>query len=184
MKAIRPIYDGKDDLDFREEMDAVDMTVCLFSELNDRIDSMDDIIDEQRSMIKELAGNELIPPGVIIADKGINDDMCDPEYDDGFDELIVMYEIKRWLEESGYDWSITPDSRYRYHSFLLGLMEENDSVNDSGIFILNTSEKAFAELKKLLRFHWAVELLDWYPVTINGVENNEMIQFGNIVISK
>ena len=33
MKAIRPIYDGKDDLDFREEIDVVDMAACLFSEL-------------------------------------------------------------------------------------------------------------------------------------------------------
>lgn len=184
MKAIRPIYDEKDDLDFREEIDVVDMAACLFSELNDRIDSMDDITEEQRSLIKELTGNELIPPGVIVTDKGINDDMYDPEYDDGFDELIVIYEIKRWLEESGYEWSVIPDSRYKYHSILLGLMEEDDSMNDSGLFVLNTSEKAFAELKKLLRVHWAVTLLDWYPISISGLENNEMLQFGNIIINK
>ena len=59
MKAIRPIYDGKDDLDFREEMDDVDMLTCFLSELNDRVDSMEDATEEYRSNLRGIAEWEL-----------------------------------------------------------------------------------------------------------------------------
>ena len=190
MKAIRPIYDGKDDLDFREEMDDVDLLACFFSELNDRIDSMEDATEEYRSNIRGIAEWEFRFFGYdgevhLDLDMDIDNDVDGWGNTGGYDELIVTYEIKRWLEECGYDWDIIPDRRYRYHSMILGLIDEEGGVNDSGLFVLRVSEKAFAELKKLLRVHWAIELLDWYPIAIKGVgKDKEMLQFGNIIITK
>ena len=75
MKAIRPIYDGIDDLDELDEIDHVGMMACLFTQINEGISSMTDIGEEQKKTLRHLADLEILPPGVIYTEKGVNDDM-------------------------------------------------------------------------------------------------------------
>ena len=75
MKAIRPIYDGMDDLDERDWIDYIDMMVCMFSQIQEGIDSMEDISAEQKEELMHKVDLEILPTGVISTEKGINDDM-------------------------------------------------------------------------------------------------------------
>ena len=194
MKAIRPIYDGLDDLDNLESIDYVDMMVCLFSQMYYGIDSMTGIDKEQRETLRHLADSELLPQGVISTERGINDDMYVPEAEEEFDsyrgtefdELIVMFEITRWLEENGYEWDSVVTARYQYIARAVGIFSDRGNYKvgayERDDYVLNVERKAFHELKMMLPHHWATILLDWYPVLIKGIDNKEMIEFGNMMI--
>ena len=194
MKAIRPIYDGIDDLDELDEIDHVGMMACLFTQINEGISSMTDIGEEQKKTLRHLADLEILPPGVIYTEKGVNDDMYVPDVTKEFesyrgtefDELIVMFEITRWLEECRYKWSSVVTSRYQHIAKATRIFSERRTYTVGTClgddFVLNVEPKAFHELKLLLPLHWATVLLDWYPVLINGIENKEMIEFGNLMI--
>lgn len=194
MKAIRPIYDGMDDLDERDWIDYIDMMVCMFSQIQEGIDSMEDISAEQKEELMHKVDLEILPTGVISTEKGINDDMyvaeAEDEYDlyngTGFDELIVMFEITRWLKENQYEWDSTVTPKFKCMAHALGICSKEKKSMTSAYsrddYVLNVEPKAFHELKLLLPLHWATILLDWYPVLINGIYNNEMIEFGNLTI--
>lgn len=194
MKAIRPIYDGIDDLDMLDEIDSVGMMACLFTQINDGINSMLDIDEEQRIVLRNQVDSEILPPEVICTEKGINDDMYIPDATDEFesyrgtefDELIVMFEIVRWLEECGYEWSSVVTSRYQHIARATGIFSDRGNYTVGAYaaddYVMNVESKAFRELTLLLPLHWATILLDWYPVKINGIDNKEMIEFGNLMI--
>ena len=194
MKAIRPIYDGMDDLDERDWIECIDMMVCMFSQIHDGIDSMEDISAEQKEELKHKVDLEILPTGVISTEKGINDDMyvaeAEDEYDlyngTGIDELIVMFEIVRWLKENHYEWDSAVTPKFKYIARALGICSEKKKPKISAYsgddYVLNVEPKAFQELKLMLPLHWATILLDWYPVLINGLDNEEMIEFGNLMI--
>ena len=196
MRAIRPIYDGKDDLDGLDAIDHIDMMACLFSEINERIDLMDDITEDESRQFRRGVNKEVLctEKGVVCAEKGINDDMNLPPAEDefeshrgtDFDELIVMFEIVRWMEENGYDWDSVVTAKYRSIALALGIFSSaheykvGEAARDD--YVLNVEPQAFHELKVLLPLHWATILLDWYPFIVNGIDNREMIEFGNIMI--
>lgn len=194
MKAIRPIYDGIDDLDNLEDIDPVGMMACLFTQINDGINSMEGIGEEQKKVLRHLADLEILPPEVICTEDGINDDMYVARAEDEFgsyqgtefDELIVMFEITRWLEENGYEWDSVVTARYQYIARAVGIFTDRGNYTvgayERDDFVLNVERKAFHELNLLLRHHWATILLDWYPVLINGLDNKEMLEFGNLMI--
>lgn len=194
MKAIRPIYDGMDDLDERDWIEGLDMMVCMFSQIHEGIDSMEGIDAEQKEELRHKVGLEILPAGVTCSEKGFNDDMyvaeAEDEYDfyngTGFDELIVMFEITRWLKENHYEWDSSVTPKFKYIARALGICSEKKkfmiSTNSRDDYVLNVEPKAFHELKLMLPLHWAVNLLDWYPVLINGIDNREMIEFGNLMI--
>ncbi len=194
MKAIRPIYDGMDDLDERDWIECVDMMVCMFSRIHEGIDSMEDINAEQKEELRHKVDLEILPTGVTSSEKGINDDMyvaeAEDEYDlyngTGFDELIVMFEITRWLKENLYEWDSAVTPKFKCIARALGICSEKKkpmiSAYSRDDYVLNVEPKAFHELKLLLPLHWATILLDWYPVLINGLDNKEMIEFGNLMI--
>lgn len=194
MKAIRPIYDDMDDLDERDWIECVDMMVCMFSQIHEGIDSMEGIDAEQREELRHKVDLEILPAGVIITEKGINDDMyvaeAEDEYDSyngtGFDELIVMFEIARWLNENQYEWDSAVTPKFKSIAHALGICSEKKNSVTSAYsrnnYVLNVEPKAFHELKLLLPLHWAAVLLDWYPVLINGLDNKAMIEFGNLMI--
>jgi len=194
MKAIRPIYDGLDDLDNLESIDHVDMMVCLFSQINDSINSMEDIDEEQKEVLRHMTDLEILPDGVISSEKGINDDMlverAEDEFDSyrgtGLDELIVMFELTRWLEENDYEWDLILTAKYQYIARALGIFSDRGNyiigAYEKDDYILNVERKAFHELKLMLPHHWATDFLDWYPVLIKGIDNKEMIEFGNVLI--
>ena len=79
---------------------------CLFTQINDGINSMLEIDEEQRIVLRNQVDSEILPPEVICTEKGINDDMYIPDATDEFesyrgtefDELIVIHSI---LEYSG-----------------------------------------------------------------------------------
>lgn len=194
MKAIRPVYDGLDDLDNLDEIDYVGMMVCLFTQINEGINSMADVDEEQRNTLRHLADSELLPPGVICTEKGINDDLYVPDATEEyksykgteFDELIVMFEIVRWLEECGYKWDSVVTARYQYIARAVGIFTDRGNYTvgayERDDYVLNVERRAFHELKLMLRHHWATIFLDWYPITINGIDNKEIIEFGNLMI--
>ena len=194
MKAIRPIYDGMDDLDERDWIEYVDMMVCMFSQIHEGIDSMEDINAEQKEVLRHKVGLEILPAGVTSSEKGISDDMyvaeAEDEYDlyngTGFDELIVMFEIIRWLKENLYEWDSAVTPKFKYIACALGICSEKKkstiSAYSSDDYVLNVEPRAFHELKLMLPLHWATVLLDWYPVLINGLDNEAMIEFGNLMI--
>ena len=194
MKAIRPIYDGVDDLDDLDRIDYIDMMACLFSIINESIEAMDNINEEARQMLKDMADKEILPIGVIKSDKGINDDMfvaeAEGEYDlyngTGLDELIVMFEIIRWLKENQYEWDSAVTPKFKSIARALDICSEKKKSVTSAYsrdgYVLNVEPKAFHELKLMLPLHWATILLDWYPVLINGLDNKAMIEFGNLMI--
>ena len=194
MKAIRPIYDGIDDLDDLDRIDYIDMMACLFSIINESIEAMDNINEEARQMLKDMADKEILPIGVIKSDKGINDDLfvaeAEGEYDlyngTGLDELIVLFEIIRWLKENLYEWESVITPKFKCTAYALGICPENNKFTVSPFsrddYVLSVGSKAFHELKLLLPLHWATVLLDWYPVSINGIDNKEMLEFGNLMI--
>lgn len=194
MKSIRPIYDGLDDLDNLESIDHVDMMVCLFSQINERIDAMDDIDEEQKNVLRHMSGIESLPLGVISSEKGINDGGKDidirEEFDSyrgtEFDELIVMFELTRWLEENKYKWDSVVSAKYQYTARALGIFSDKGNymvgAYSKDDYILNVERNAFNELRLMLPLHWATILLDWYPVSINGIGNKEMIEYGNLTI--
>ena len=194
MKAIRPIYDGMDDLDERDWIECIDMMVCMFSQIHEGIDSMEDINAEQKEELRHKVDLEILPIGVTSSEKGINDDMyvaeAEDEYDlykgTGFDELIVMFEITRWLKENLYEWDSEVTPKFKCIARALGICSEKKKPKISAYsrddYVLNVEPKAFHELKLMLPFHWATILLDWYPVLINGLDNKEMIEFGNLMI--
>ena len=194
MKAIRPIYDGMDDLDERDWIDYIDMMVCMFSQIQEGIDSMENISAEQKEELMHKVDLEILPTGVISSEKGINDDMyvaeAEDEYDlyngTGIDELIVMFEIVRWLKENHYEWESAVTPKFKYIAHALGICsEKKKSMTRAYLrddYVLNVEPKAFHELKLMLPLHWATSLLDWYPVLINGIDNREMIEFGNLMI--
>ena len=195
MKAIRPIYDCIDDLDNLDEIDYVGMMACLFTQINEGINSMADIDEEQKNNLRHLADSEILPPGVICTEDGINDDMYIPDADEEFesyrgtefDELIVMFEIVRWLEECDYEWNSVVTSRYQHIARATGIFSDRGNYTVGACagddYILNVEPKAFHELKLLLPIHWATILLDWYPISITGIDNIDMIEFGNITIT-
>ena len=192
MKAIRPIYAGMDALDERDWIDYIDMMVCMFSQIQEGIDSMEDISAEQKEELKHKVDLEILPTGVMSTEKGINDDICVAEAEDeydlyngtGIDELIVMFEIVRWLKENRYEWDSSVTPKFKYIAHALGICSEKKKSMTRAYsrddYVLNVEPKAFHELKLMLPLHWATSLLDWYPVLINGIYNNEMIEFGNL----
>lgn len=194
MKAIRPVYDGIDDLDDLDEIDHVGMMACLFTQINEGINSMTDIDEEQKKTLRHMADSEMLPPGVICTEKGINDDMYIPDAPEEFgsyrgtefDELIVMFELVRWLEECSYEWSAVVTSRYQHIARAAGIFSDRGNCTlgayDRNDYVLNVEPKAFHELKLMLPLHWATILLDWYPVLINGIDNKKMIELGNLMI--
>ena len=194
MKAIRPIYDGLDDLDGLEAIDYVAMMACLFTQINEGIDAMKGLDQEKRETLRDLAESELLPPGVICTEKGINDDLYVPGAAEEFksyrgtefDELTVMFEIVRWLEECGYEWDSVVTARYQYIARAVGIFTARGNYTvgayERDDYVLNVERRAFHELNLMLRHHWATILLDWYPVLINGIDNKEMIEFGNLMI--
>ena len=194
MKAIRPIYDGLDDLDELEAIDDVAMMACLFTQINEGIDAMEGLDQEKRETLKHLTDLEILPQGVISTDRGINDDMYVPvaekEFESfvgtEFDELIVMFEIVRWLEECRYEWDSVVTARYQYIARAVGIFTDRGNYTvgayERDEYVLNVERRAFHELNLMLRHHWATILLDWYPVLINGIDNREMIEFGNLMI--
>ena len=194
MKAIRPIYDGLDDLDGLEAIDYVAMMACLFTQINEGIDAMKGLDQEKRETLRDLAESELLPPGVICTEKGINDDLYVPGAAEEFksyrgtefDELTVMLEIVRWLEECGYEWDSVVTARYQYIARAVGIFTDRGNYTvgayERDDYVLNVERRAFHELNLMLRHHWATILLDWYPVTINGIDNKEIIEFGNLMI--
>ena len=172
MKAIRPIYDGMDDLDERDWIECVDMMVCMFSQIHDGIDSMEDISAEQKEGLRHKVGLEILPTGVTSSEKGINDDMyvaeAEYEYDlyngTGFDELIVMFEIVRWLKENKYEWDSAVTPKFKCMAHALGICSKEKKSMTSAYsrddYVLNVEPKAFHELKLMLPLHWATILLD------------------------
>lgn len=194
MKAIRPIYDGLDDLDELEAIDDVAMMACLFTQINEGIDAMKGLDQEKRETLRHLTDLEILPQGVISTERGINDDMYVPPAEEEFesyvgtefDELIVMFEIVRWLEECGYEWNSVVTARYQYIARAVGIFTDRGNYTvgayERDDYVLNVERRAFHELNLMLRHHWATILLDWYPVTINGINNKEMIEFGNLMI--
>lgn len=194
MKAIRPIYDGMDDLDERDWIDYIDMMVCMFSQIQEGIDSMEDISAEQKEELKHKVDLEILPTGVISTEKGINDDMFVAEAESGYDlyngtgldELIILFEIIRWLKENLYEWESVVTPKFKCTAYALGICSENHTSTVSAYsrddYVLSVGPKAFHELKLLLPLHWATVLLDWYPVSINGIDNKEMLEFGNLMI--
>ena len=194
MKAIRPIYDGMDDLDNRDCIDYIDMMVCLFSKINESIDSMDDLNKEAKHVLKDMADEEILPDCLIKSGSGINEGIfaaeAETDYDlyngTGLDELTVMFEITRWLKENLYEWSSFVTPKFKGIALALGICSEKnqpivcDCSRDD--YVLSVEPKAFHELKLLLPLHWATILLDWYPVSIKGMDKKEMIEFGNLMI--
>lgn len=205
MKAIRPIYDGKDDLEYRTGIDPVDMMVCLFSETTERIESREDISEEEKGKLKDLVDLEDLPAGMLMMVEKINGDSATPEGGDDnlhnrgteFDEIIVVYEIIRWMQECGYHWSAAVPWRFMYTAQSLGILpvdledggdsgEDNSGEDDSGEdneYVIHTEPRALHELKLLLPLHWATILLDWRPATVSGTEGKETMRFGNITIA-
>ena len=194
MNAIRPIYDGKDDLEYRSEVDAIDLMVCLFSETNERIKAMEDITEVERNKIEELVNLETLPQSNFMLRNRIDEVFPVPEFDeDGdfhrgteFDELIVLFEITRWMEECGYEWSAVVPWKYKYTSMSLGIISAEDADDivseEANEYFICTEDRAFQELKLLLPHHWAKILLDWDPVIINNIGHEELVQFGNLTI--
>ncbi len=206
MRAIRPIYDGKDDLDYRSKIDAVDMMVCMFSESSERIKAIKDITEAERKDMETMADMEILPPGLFHMFKRVNRD--EPAFAEEelsrrgteFDALIVMFEITRWMKEGGYKWNAVVPRRYAYTSLSLGIISDIDkdtsgpgfddvdlieAIDESkDEYVLNVESRPFNELKMLLPLHWAVILLDWDVTVINGPEDKEILQFGNIRIIK
>ena len=195
MKAIRPIYDGMNDLDNLDHINYIDMMICMFSQINERIDAMTDLDEEQKNRLRHLVDKEILPDAdeVIKNENGktmffIPETEDDFEIGDGteFDEIIVMFEITRWLEENGYEWDSIVTAKYQYIARVLGIFPDRGNYTvgayERDDYILNVECKAFHELKLMLRLHWATILLDWYPVVINGIDGKEMIEFGNIMI--
>ena len=174
MKAIRPIYDGKDDLDYRDNIDCVDMMVCLFSQINEEIDDMEYINEPERKHLKLMADVEIMPWNDSATDNGIYD-------------LMIMFEIVRWLKECGYEWNAVASARYKHIAKILGIIYENNGQSmyssETKEYVLNVEGRAFRDLKMLLPLHWATILLDWYPVMIDGMDNEKIIEFGNIMIT-
>ena len=129
-----------------------------------------------------------------ITKKGINDDLYVPGAAEEFksyrgtefDELTVMFEIVRWLEECGYEWDSVVTARYQYIARAVGIFTDRGNYTvgayERDDYVLNVERRAFHELNLMLRHHWATILLDWYPVTISGIDNKEIIEFGNLMI--
>ena len=194
MKAIRPIYDGMDDLDNRDCIDYIDMMVCLFSKINESVDAMDDLDEEAKRMLQDMADKEVLPDCLIKSGSKINEDIfateAEDEYDfyngTGFDELIVMFEITRWLKENHYEWDSLVTPKFKCIARALGICSEKKKPKISAYsgddYVLNVEPKAFHELKLLLPLHWATILLDWYPVSIERMDKKEIIEFGNLMI--
>lgn len=176
MKAIRPIFDGKDDLDDLNRIDRIDMMACLFSLINESIDTMKDLDDEQKHTLQHMTDREI----------RVLEDELGLYQGTEFDELIVMFEIIRWLEECGYEWGCVVTGKYQYIARAIGVFSNRgnfmigDHAKDD--YVLNVKRRAFHDLELMLPLHWATILLDWYPVTINGIDNKEMIEFGNLMI--
>lgn len=170
------------------------MMACLFTQINEGIDAMKGLDQEKRETLRDLAKSELLPPGVICTEKGINDDLYVPGAAEEFksyrgtefDELTVMFEIVRWLEECGYEWDSVVTARYQYIARAVGIFTDRGNYTvgayERDDYVLNVERRAFHELNLMLRHHWATILLDWYPVTINGIDNKEIIEFGNLMI--
>ena len=116
--------------------------------------------------------------------------VAEAEYDlhngTGFDELIVMFEIVRWLKENKYEWDSAVTPKFKCMAHVLGICSKEKKSMTSAYsrddYVLNVEPKAFHELKLLLPLHWATILLDWYPVLINGHDNKAMVEFGNLMI--
>ena len=196
MKAIRPVYDSLNDLDNLESIDYIDMMVCMFSQINERINAMTDVDEEQKNVLRHLVDKEILPDAdeVIKNEKGKtlffipeNEDDFEFSYGTEFDEIIVMFEITRWLEENGYEWDTVVTAKYQYIARVLGIFSDSGNYTvgapERDEYVLNVEHKAFHELKLMLPLHWATILLDWYPVLINGIDGKEMIEFGNIMIA-
>lgn len=167
MKAIRPIYDGKDDLDYRTGIDDVDMMVCLFSEINESIDSNGDITEDDRRGLRDHVELEIL---------------CGTE----FNKLIVTYEIARWMQESGYGWDAVIPKRYQYIGASLGMKSVSSDISKEselrGEFLVHVESRAFRELQLLLPLHWATSLLGWQLVEDSGTNEYRMLEFGGIYI--
>jgi hypothetical protein len=195
MKAIRPIFDNLDDLDDLEYIDGIDMMACLFTHIRENIAGMEDIDEAQRQHFRRMTNLEItgtkiafFDMDIIDIDANMND--CRDEYPERmgteFNELIVMFEIVRWLQECGYEWDAAVDAKYRYIAEVLGInSKDRDHLIDpceTGEYVLNTESRAFHELKLMLPLHWATILLDWYPISILGIDGEEAMVFGNLVI--
>lgn len=195
MKAIRPIYDGKDDLEYRTGIDPVDMMVCLFSETTERIKAMEDINDDEKAELTELTDWESLPEGIHAMKRRNNDDSTATKSrtesilyrGTEFDEIIVLYEIIRWMRECGYRWSAAVPRRFKYTAQALGILPVGlgnyDDTDENNDYIIHAESKSVNELKLLLPLHWATILLDWRIATLSGIENREAIRFGVITIS-
>lgn len=164
MRAIRPIFDGKDDLDYRTEIDAADMMACLFSEINESIDKNRDITDDERRRLRDRVDFEA-------------------QFGPEFHELIIMYEIVRWMQESGYEWNAVVPHEFNYTALALGILTviSDDTIGENN-YIIHAGDRAMNELKLMLPLHWAVILLGWKLVATDVAEGKETIRFGNIVI--
>jgi hypothetical protein len=156
---------------------------------------MEGIDEAQRQHLRCMTDLEIIGTKMTFFDMDIMDidvDMNDTgdEYPERmgteFNELIVMFEIVRWLQECGYEWDAAVDAKYRHIAEVLGInSKDRDHLIDpceTGEYVLNTESRAFHELKLMLPLHWATILLDWYPISILGIDGEEAMVFGNLVI--
>ena len=189
MKAIRPIFDELDDLDGRTEIDSVDILVCMFSLQNIHIASMN-LSDEEKHHLQDKISDEYLQPEVKENTLTINGKAYfpDPEtipFDSSYshfsDSLSVLFEIRRWLCESGYKSKITVNKFFRYNAYALGitddLIAEENAIASPAKYIIYVENNAFRELNLLLPIHWANILLDWQPYIDGG-----KIEFGDITI--
>lgn len=192
MKAIRPIFDNMDDLDALDCIDGTDMMVCLFSHVNESITGMEDIDEDQREHLRRMTNLEIIGTKLTFFGMDFDDDMNDSGDEDPermgteFNELIVMFEIVRWLKECGYEWNSSVNAKYRHIAEVLGINSRDsahliDASKTEG-YVLNVENRAFHELKLMLPLHWATILLDWYPISILGIDGEEAMVFGNLII--
>lgn len=192
MKAIKPIFDNLDDLDNLEYIDGIDMMACLFSHIRESIANMEVIDEAQRQHFRCMTDLEIIGTKLTFFGMDFDDDMNDSGDEDPermgteFNELIVMFEIVRWLKECGYEWDAAVDAKYRHIAEVLGInSKDRDHLIDScetGEYVLNTESRAFHELKLMLPLHWATILLDWYPISILGIDGEEAMVLGNLII--
>jgi hypothetical protein len=192
MKAIRPIFDNLDDLDDLEYIDGIDMMACLFSHIRESIANMEVIDEAQRQHFRRMTDLEIIGTRMVFEDMYIDDDIHDPGDEfpvhkgTEFNEIIIMFEIVLWLKECGYEWNSSVNAKYRYIAEVLGIISEDSAhLIDAGKtegYVLNIENRAFQELKLMLPLHWATILLDWYPISILGIDGEEAMVFGNLVI--
>ena len=181
MRAIRPIYDGKDDLEYRTEIDPVDMMVCMFSETAERIKAREDMTEEEKEILNELVDWEIVPDDVEELKPEV---VKSPHQGAGFDEIIVMYEISRWMRECNYKYKANVPQEFKYTAQALGIIPVITGCGSIGKseYIIYTGSRAMNELKLMLPLHWAVILLDWKLIEVDATEDKETIRFGNIEI--